>query len=186
MGGLDRRYLASVSFQAPMSDVQRAVIADVVAAIAPDDFDGVRERLITPKKGLWLPAPLLTVAAALIDVVVAARADPGPWMVEESVWDDYLPERRPRGRSEWRNANYALHAAGCLAAGVWLDVGRQESFWNLPLWPFALDVVELLTNLVLAPPAHHTRQQIQDQLLERLQVQIPASPVSAPDNQQDP
>ncbi len=88
--------------------------------------------------------------------------------LEESVWGDHLPDRKPHGRSEWRNANYALHAAGCLAAGVWLDVGSQESFWRLPLWPYALDVVELLTEVALAPPLSLALDEVHARLLVKL------------------
>jgi hypothetical protein len=38
----------------------------------------------------------------------------------------------------------ASPAAGCLAAGIWLDVAGQESYWRMPLWPFALNLIELL------------------------------------------
>ena len=154
-----------------MSDEQLAVVRDVVAAVGAGDLQGLRERLQPLAKGMWLPAPLLTVAGALINVVVDARGDQVPWLLEESMWDEYLPDRLPAGRSEWRNANYAMHAAGCLAAGIWLDVGRQESFWHLPLWPFALDLVELLTNVALAPPTSLTRHEVYVELVERLQVQ---------------
>ena len=160
-----------MSFRAPMSDEQRVVLADVLTAIGGDQVQGLRERLHPLAKGVWLPAPLLTAAAALVNVVVDARVDDVPWLLDEALWDEYLPDRRPAGRSEWRNANFAVHAAGCLAAGVWLDVGRQESFWHLPLWPFALDVIELLTNVALAPPTRLTLPQVHGQLLQRLHVE---------------
>jgi hypothetical protein len=56
---------------------------------------------------------------------------------------------RSRGAAEVR-ARDALHAGGCLAAGVCLDVGRQDSVRHLPLWPYALHVVQLLTPAALA------------------------------------
>jgi hypothetical protein len=64
---------------------------------------------------------------------VDARGDEVPWLLE----DEHQPNPVPVGRSEWRNANYALHAACWLAAWGGLDVGRQESFWHLPLGRFA-------------------------------------------------
>jgi len=151
-----------------MSDEQQAVVRRVVAAPGQGGFPQLRAELATAQQGLWLPPPLLTVAAALITVIVHARRGDVPWQLEESFWEEYLPDRMPTGRSEWRNANYAVHAAGCLAAGIWLDVGRQESFWHLPLWPFALDLVELLTNVAAAPPTRLTA----DQLHERLQAHL--------------
>jgi hypothetical protein len=155
-------------FQAPMSQEQRDVLSDVVKALGRGELARLRTQFQQVNRGPWLPPPLLTVAGALLGVLVDARGGEGPWVLEESVWEEFLPDRQPVGRSEWRNANYALHAAGCLAAGVWLDVGRQESFWRLPLWPFALDLIELLVQIAAVPPVNLRPDQLQAQLLARL------------------
>jgi hypothetical protein len=168
-----------MSRQAPMSDEQRAQVEAVVEAVGRQTLADLREQFHTQEGLLWLPPPLLTVAAALIEIIVAGQGEDGaPWAWAEPLWEQHLPERRPSGRAEWRNANYALYAAGCLAAGVWLDVGRQESFWNLQLWPFALDLIELLTavavgSLNLSP----------EQLAAQLQAQLagPTPPSRAAD-----
>jgi len=90
----------------------------------------------------WLAPPLLGVAA--VEVSLIASRSPELWQVEGDLWERYLPDQRPSGKYQWRHANYALHAAGCLAGGLWLDVAGQESYWRMPLWPFALDLIELL------------------------------------------
>jgi hypothetical protein len=151
-----------------MSAEQRTVLDQVAAAAGRADFSPLRDQLPALARSIWLPPPLLTGAAALIRVIVDARGDQAPWLVEESIWEQHVPARMPAGRSEWRNAHYALHAAGCLAAGVWLDVARQESFWHLPLWPYALDVLELLTRVALDPPMPLTLDQLKGQLQAQL------------------
>lgn len=141
------RYRPGVRMRVPdLSAAQLAVVESTVTAVGTGGFDDLRESLgRSARDGVWLPPPVLAVAAALI--AVAVEPESTPLELDEGVWDAFLSECRPQGRSEWRNANYALHAAGCLAGGVWLDVARQESFWQLPLWPFAVDVVELLTKI---------------------------------------
>lgn len=143
-----------------------AVVGSTLSAVRTEDFDGLREALgRSARDGVWLPPPVLAVAAALI--AVAVEPEPMPIELDEGVWDAFLPGCRPQGRSEWRNANYALQAAGCLAGGVWLDVARQESFWQLPLWPFAVDVVELLTKIAerrLGLPATELAAAVGDRL----------------------
>jgi hypothetical protein len=129
------------------SDRQRNAQLLVVEAIGRSTFDEARSQLQElVREREWLSPPVLSVGAALVQVLT----DDGARLFEfdERLWEELLPDSRPRGKSEWRNANYAVHAAGCLAAGMWLDVGRHESFWRLPLWPFALDVVELLVEVV--------------------------------------
>ena len=82
-------------------------------------------------------------AAALLTVVTAS-ADASPWAFTDDLWDRYFPDCKPVGRTDWRKASFAVQAAGCLAGGVWLDVGVTESFWHSPLWPDVLLVVDLL------------------------------------------
>jgi hypothetical protein len=136
-----------MALRLPELDVrQQAVLASVLDAIRAEDVQGVRDSLFErslERKAVWLPPPLLTVIAALLTLIV--ESVDGPWELGEDVWDKHLPDSRPHGRSQWRNATYALQAGASLAGGVWLDVGLQESYWRIPLWPFALDAVELLT-----------------------------------------
>ena len=87
--------------------------------------------------------PLLSVAAGLLTVVTAS-ADASPWEFTDDLWDRYLPECKPTGRTDWRRASFAVQAAGWPAAGVRLDVGTRESFWHSPFWPDVLHVVDLL------------------------------------------
>jgi hypothetical protein len=145
---LEQVYGHGMSVRRPaMSERQLEVQERVVRAIAEDDFGvvaGELDRLVLAER-VWLPPPLLAVAAALIGFVVESEG--GPWEIGDDLWERLGPDRMPSGRSQWRNASYAVHAAGCLAGGVWLDVGRQESFWRLPLWPFAFDLVELLSDV---------------------------------------
>ena len=155
--GLALSTVSAVRVRVPeLSERQLEAQRLTVSAVRTGEFDASRARLASlADDRVWLPPPLLTVAAALL--VVRVEAQPGPLGLDERVWDTFLAESRPQGRSEWRNANYALQAAGCLAGGLWLDVARQESFWRLPLWPFALDVVELLTKIAtqqfeISPP----------------------------------
>ena len=112
-----------------MSHEQQELVPDVAAAVGGDgDFSRLRQDLAALKSGPWLPPPLLTVAAGLIVVIVEARKDQAPWVLQESLWEQYLPERKPAGRSQWRNANYAPQAAGCLAGGRgWTWHGRSRS-----------------------------------------------------------
>lgn len=116
----------------------------VVAGLAEGGrFEQTGQRLgeLEDRK-VWLSPPLLGVAA--VEVSLIASRSPELWQVDEDLWGRYLPDRRPSGKFQWRHANYALHAAGCLAGGLWLDVAGKESYWRMPLWPFALDVIELL------------------------------------------
>ena len=149
-----------------LSASQLAIVGLTLSAIRTEDFDSLREALgRSAREGVWLPQPVLAVAAAVI--AIAVQPESTPIELDEAVWDTFLPECRPQGRSEWRNANYALQAAGCLAGGVWLDVARQESFWQLPLWPFAVDVLELLTKIAegrLGLPATELAAAVGDRL----------------------
>ena len=158
-----------------LSAPQLAVVGSTLSAVRTEEFDGLREALgRSARDGVWLPPPVLAVAAALIAVAVEPKST--PLELDEGVWDTFLPEHRPQGRSEWRNANYALQAARCLAGGVWLDVGRQESFWQLPLWPFAIDVVELFTKITQARLGL-SEGQLSAAVGDRLGVSVDASPV---------
>lgn len=120
------------------------------------DLDRVRPVLAAADaERVWVSPPLIVVSAALIHLVTAELTD-GPWEVSDDLWAEYLPVARPSGSSTWRKTSYALQATGCLAGGLWLDVGTVESFWSAPLWPRALAVVELLaviarTRLQAAP-----------------------------------
>jgi hypothetical protein len=159
--------VAAVTLRLPPLDVrQLGALEIVLSGVREADVEGVREQLqslILGPKPVWLPRHSSTVVAGLATLVVAAND--GLWEFGEDVWDKYLPVARPSGRSEWRNANYALHAGACLAGGVWLDVARQEAFWHLPLWPFALDVVELLTVIASAEPGT-SPSAVSDQLVD--------------------
>jgi hypothetical protein len=41
----------------------------------------------------------------------------------------------------------------CVPAGVWLDVGRQKPYRQLPLWMFTIELVEPLTQLTPRLPS---------------------------------
>ncbi len=78
------------------------------------------------------------------------------------------------GRSEWRRASFAVHAAGCLAAGVWLDVGATESFWHSPFCTDILQVVDLLRRVAL-DVSDLTGLELADRDLELLGLPRPAT-----------
>ena len=159
---------------APMDDVQRVVAADVAMALGVEDWTALRARLLAAERNrVWLAPPLLSVAAGLLTVVTAS-ADASPWGFTDDLWDRYLPECKPAGRADWRKASFAVQAAGCLAAGVWLDVGVTESFWHAPFWPDVLHVVDLLRR-VAGDLAELTWPELAEQVLELLVLPRPAS-----------
>jgi hypothetical protein len=97
-----------------------------IEAVASEQFGALRDELVIIAREVWIPPATLVVAAALIQIIVEGRA--GPWELDEALWGQILPERLPTGRSEWRNANYALQAAGCLAgASGSTSAGRSPS-----------------------------------------------------------
>lgn len=128
----------------PLDTSQRRLVSEVVRAVGAENLDGLRPLLAKAEADrVWVTPPLLVVSAAVIQVITAGLTD-HPWDLPDDPWSDYLPDARPTSRSGWRKTSYALQAAGCLAGGVWLDVGATESFWTASMWPEALDVLELL------------------------------------------
>jgi hypothetical protein len=84
----------------PLDDRQLGALEIVLAGVREVDFEGVREQLqalVLEPKPVWLPPPLLTVVAGLTTLVVAAND--GLWELGEDVWDKYVPDARPTGRS---------------------------------------------------------------------------------------
>ena len=118
------RYPRCMAFvPAPMDDVQRSIANDVINALAIGDLDVVWPGLADADgRRVWVTPPLLSVAAGILTVLATGTAEK-PWPFNDTLWDEHLPEQKPATATEWRRANFALHAAGCLAAGIWLDVG---------------------------------------------------------------
>jgi hypothetical protein len=128
-----------------MEDAQRAVLAELVQGVGAGGYDALRPMLEAASHNrVWVTPPLIAVAAGLVRVLTD-ELDERPWRANDALWEQYLPDQRPSGRSGWSRSNLALHAAASLAGGVWLDVAATESYWRTPMWPAALDVVELLT-----------------------------------------
>ncbi|MFN2538397.1 MAG: hypothetical protein ABR549_09625, partial [Mycobacteriales bacterium] len=153
-----------------LDDVQRAVAVDVAVALGVDDWTALRAQLMAAENNkVWLSPPLLSVAAGLLTIITSS-ANTRPWSFTDDLWDRYLPEEKPQGRSEWRKASFAVQAAGCLAAGIWLDVGVTESFWRAPFWPDILLVVDLLRRLAL-DLTDQTEPELADRVLEVLALQ---------------
>jgi hypothetical protein len=67
-----------------------------------------------------------TVTAGPLTILAAESTDK-PWRFTDALWDEYLPDEKPRTGPQWRRGAYAIQAAGCPAGGVWLDVGATES-----------------------------------------------------------
>jgi hypothetical protein len=63
----------------------------------------------------------------MIRAMLIAEEQDAPWELGESMWKGFSPV--------------------CVPAGVWLDVGRQKPYRQLPLWMFTIDLVEPLTQL---------------------------------------
>lgn len=160
---------------APMDDVQRTVAANVVNALAAGDLHVVRPALTAAeRKRIRLSPPLLSVAGGVLAVL--AGEDTGrPWQFTDELWDEHLPDQKPGTAAEWRHTNFALHAAGCLAGGIWLDVGRTESFWRGPFWVDVLPVIELLSAAARAQLSLSS-----EQLAERLRALLSQSRPNVP------
>ena len=159
----DGSYVRRVTLDLPaMDDMQRAVMVELVQTVGTRDYDAMRPALAAAEQNrVLLTPPLISVAAALLRVL-ADQADEPPWRYSGRLWNDHLPDLRPAGRSEWRRATLTLHAAAGLSGGVWLDVEETESYYQAPLWPTALNVVQLLANTAMAstslsPPQLATR-----------------------------
>lgn len=161
----------------PLNDRQRAVATDVVLALEVEDWTALFDELAVAadskvkRNRLWLSPPLLGVAAALL-TVIADAAPEKPWQFTDDLWDEHLPDRKPHGRTQWRKASFAVHAAGCLAAGVWLDVGLTESYWQAPFWPDLLDVIDLLRRIAASITGAPFRD-VADRTLELLDLTRP-------------
>ena len=159
----------------PMDDVQRTVAADVVDALAAGHLAVVRPALAAAeRKRIWLSPPLLSVAGGVLGVLAGADTRK-PWQYTDELWDEHLPDQKPRTAAEWRHANFAIHAAGCLAGGIWLDVGRTESFWRGPFWVDVLPVIELLSAVARAQLSLSS-----EQLAERLRALLSLSRPNVP------
>lgn len=98
-----------------------------------------------------------------------------PWQYTDELWDEHLPDQKPRTAAEWRHANFAIHAAGCLAGGIWLDVGRTEFFWRGPFWVDVLPVIELFSAVARAQLSLSS-----EQLAERLRALLSLSRPNVP------
>jgi hypothetical protein len=160
-----------------MDELQRAVLVELVQKVATGEYDAMRPALDAAERNrVWLSPPLIAVAAGLV-CILTSELDERPWQVSDGLWEDHLPELRPSGASEWRRATLALHAAASLAGGVWLDVGRTESFYRAPLWPVALDVVQLLAHVAVTSTAL-TPTLLADRLTDLLHVTAPTTPAA--------
>lgn len=161
----------------PMDELQRAVLAELVQTVATGEYDAVRPALDAAERNrVWLPPPLIAVAAGLV-CVVTSELDVRPWQVSDDLWEEHLPELRPSGRSEWRRAILTLNAAAALAGGVWLDVAAAESYSRSPLWPVALDVVQLLARIAVTSTAL-TPTLLADRLTDLLHLTAPTTPAA--------
>ncbi|MDX6219770.1 MAG: hypothetical protein QOJ48_1451 [Frankiales bacterium] len=165
---------AVVTMEVPLDDIQRAVAVDVAVALESEDWTALRMQLVAAERNkVWLSPPLLGVAAALIQAITASAPE-RPWSFTNDLWDQYLPDAKPFGGTQWRKASFATQAAGCLAGGVWLDVGATESYWQSPFWLDIIDVVDLLRR-VAADLAGASWGQLADRVLQSLALKRPAA-----------
>jgi hypothetical protein len=59
----------------------------------------------------------------------------------EGLRESHLPEVTCRTRVEPRNSQYALYAAACMRGGLQPDVLSHASWWQTPLWQYAVFAV---------------------------------------------
>jgi hypothetical protein len=103
--------------------------------------------------------------------VITDASPDRPWRFTVDLWDRYLPDAKPVGASQWRRASFATQAAGCLAGGVWLDVGASEAHWRNPFWLDVIDLIDLLRHV-----AESSGPQLAEQALQALGLTRPAGP----------
>lgn len=163
------------TIEVPLNDVQRAVATEVALALADEDWTALRRQLETAEGNkVWLSPPLLGVAAALMRVITEASTE-RPWPFTDDLWDRYLPDSKPVGASQWRKASLATQAAGCLAGGVWVDVGASESYWRSPFWLDVIDVIDLLRR-VAEDVAEVSGPELAERALQGLALTRPTAP----------
>jgi hypothetical protein len=168
--------LRVATIEVSLNDVQRAVAIEVALALGDGDWTALRLQLATAESNkVWLSPPLLAVAAALMRVITDASTE-RPWPFTDDLWDRYLPDAKPVGASQWRKASLATQAAGCLAGGVWLDVGASESYWRQPFWLDVIDVIDLLRR-VAEDVAGASGPELAERALQALALTRPTAPL---------
>ena len=103
-------------------------VYDLMAAAAPSHVPG----RFTPD------VALLELAVTALDLACPAGAEP---LKYEALRERYLPEVMFRGRVEHRNSQYALYVAACMRGGLQPELLSDASWWQTPLWQYAVYAV---------------------------------------------
>jgi hypothetical protein len=115
--------------EAVLSGLRRGEdIQDLIGAVAPHHVHGS----FTPD------VAMLDLAVTALDLACPAGVEP---LVYEGLRDRHLPEVTFRGRVEHHNSQYALYAAACMRGGLQPDLLHDASWWQSPLWTYAVFAV---------------------------------------------